>query len=211
MFPVFNYRHFFEISCLQILYFLKINGVIFVAFYLLNREIMYTKQLHSIIKFSAIAIILSLVFFQCSSSKKSANQNTKLTGEDVRNMVNNKDFIFVAERVLPFRGSSRLLTSEYDVTVKKDSLISYLPFFGRAYQAPIDPSKGGMQFTSTNFSYEVNANKNNGWDVIIKPKDYHEVQQFSFRIFENGSASLNVINTNKDPISFNGHVEKFKE
>src|SRR5665647_3433390 len=84
MFPVFNYRDFFKISCLQILHFLKINGVIFVAFYLLNREIMYTKQLHSIIKFSAIAIILSLLFFQCSSSKKSTNQNTKLTAEDVR-------------------------------------------------------------------------------------------------------------------------------
>lgn len=165
---------------------------------------MKTKFIQSFMKFSAIAIILSLFFYQCSSSKKSVSLNA----DDVKNMVNNKDFIFVAERVNPLRGRSRSLTSEYDVTVKKDSLVSYLPYFGRAYQAPLNPSEGGIQFTFTNFSYDVNPAKNNSWNVVIKPKDYQEVQQFSFSIFDNGSATLNVTNTNKDPISFYGHVKK---
>jgi len=112
--------------------------------------------------------------------------------------------------VNPLRGRSRTLTSEYDVKINNDSLVSYLPYFGRAYQAPMDPSQGGIQFTSTSFSYEVNANGKNGWDVIIKPKDYQDVQQLSFTIFDNGSATLNVVSTQKDPISFNGNVEPIK-
>jgi len=167
---------------------------------------MKTKNIRSFLKFSAIAVLLSALLFQCSSSKKTVSLNA----DDVKNMVNNKEFIFVADRVNPLRGRSRTLTSEYDVKINNDSLVSYLPYFGRAYQAPMDPSQGGIQFTSTSFSYEVNANGKNGWDVIIKPKDYQDVQQLSFTIFDNGSATLNVVSTQKDPISFNGNVEPIK-
>jgi hypothetical protein len=109
------------------------------------------------------------------------------------------------------RGAARYLTSRYDVVVKKDTVNCYLPFFGRAFQAPMDPSKGGIQFRSTNFSYTVTPKNNNQWDVTIKPNDYGDVQQLYFNIFSNGTASLNVVNTHRDPISFTGHVEKINK
>lgn len=168
---------------------------------------MKSKYVQSCMRFSAIAILLSIFLFQCTPTQKAVD----LKSGDINNMVNSHEFVFVTDRVTPLRGRTRNLTSTYDVTVKKDSLVSYLPFFGRAYQAPMNSIEGGIQFTSTNFSYEVNARKNNGWDVIIKPKDYRDVQQFSFSIFDNGSATLNVTSTYKDPISFSGHVEKIKE
>ncbi len=74
----------------------------------------------------------------------------------------------------------------------------------------MNPSEGGIHFTSTNFSYDATTGKNNSWNVVIKPKDQSDVQQLSFNIFDNGSADLNVTSTSKDPISFNGHVEKVK-
>ena len=168
---------------------------------------MKTTTYWSFLKIAAILLIVSVSFVQCSSSKKSVS----LTGSDVSEMVNSKNFTFVAEQVNPLRGRSRQLTSEYDVTLKNDSLVSYLPYFGRAYQAPMDPSQGGIQFTSTNFSYAANPNKKGGWMVNIIPKDYQPVQQMTFTIFENGNASLNVTSTSKDPISFNGHVRRNKK
>lgn len=151
--------------------------------------------------------ILSTLFFSCSSSKKA----TKLNVEDISGMINAGNFTFVAERVNPLRGSSRILTSSYDVLVKKDTINCYLPFFGRAYQAPIDPSKGGINFTSHNFTYNVTVKNNDEWQVYINPKDQQDVQQLLFQIFGNGTATLNVVNTNRDPISFYGHVEKNKD
>ncbi|HEY9343091.1 MAG TPA: DUF4251 domain-containing protein [Hanamia sp.] len=149
-------------------------------------------------------LFLALVFFQCTSSKKV----TAIQPGDVNTMIDAHEFKFIAERVTPLRGRMRHLTSSYDVTVKNDSLVSYLPFFGRAYQAPMNPSEGGIQFTSTQFSYEVNADKKNSWNVIIKPKDQQDVQQFLFTIFDNGTATLNVTSTNRDPISFYGNIQK---
>lgn len=149
-------------------------------------------------------LFLALGFFQCTSSKKSI----AIEPGDALTMINAHEFKFIAERVTPLRGRMRHLTSSYDVTVKKDSLVSYLPYFGRAYQAPMDPSKGGIQFTSTQFSYEVNADKKNSWNVILKPGDQPDVQQFLFTIFENGTATLNVTSTHRDPISFYGNIQK---
>lgn len=168
---------------------------------------MKTKNIEKLVSASFVALLISILLFSCSSSKNAV----KLNSDEVRNIVDSSRFVFVAERVIPLRGTSRYLTSRYDVVVKKDTVNCYLPFFGRAFQAPIDPSKGGIQFTSTNFSYNVTAKNNNDWEVIIKPKDYTDVQQLDFNIFGNGTATLNVVNTHRDPISFTGPIERINQ
>ena len=167
---------------------------------------MKTAHHRLFLKLLVLSLLVSTSLVHCSGSKKSVG----ITGSDISTMVNNKNFRFVAEQVNPLRGRSRQLTSEYDVLLKGDSLISYLPYFGRAYQAPMNPSQGGIQFTSTNFSYSANLNKKGAWVVNIIPKDYQDIQQFTFTIFENGNAGLNVTSTSKDPISFNGRIKKSK-
>ncbi len=171
---------------------------------------MKTTKYQPFLKFFFLGIFISItstVFLSCSSSKKAE----KLNVEDIRSMINAQRFTFVAERVNPLRGSSRILTSNYDVKVKKDTIICYLPYFGRAYQAPIDPSKGGIDFKSFNYTYNVTLKNNDEWQVYIDPKDYTDVQQLYFQIFGNGTATLNIISTNRDAISFYGHIEKIND
>lgn len=169
---------------------------------------MKTKKNRSFIRFSILGLLVSFFLVQCTATKKIE----KLTSGDIKSMIDSSRFVFNAERVNPLRGRTRYLTSSYDVTVKKDSVESFLPYFGRAYQAPMDPSKGGIQFTSTDFSYMVNSGrKDDQWDVVIKPKDNNNVQEMRFNIFGNGTASLNVTSTHKDAISFTGHIERIKK
>ena len=168
---------------------------------------MKRKNIGKIVSLSFFILSISMVLYSCSSSKSAG----KLNSTEVKNIVDSSRFVFVAERVNPSRGASRYLTSRYDVVVKKDTVNCYLPYFGRAYQAPMDPSKGGIQFISTNFSYNLTAKNNNQWEVTIKPNDYEDVQQLYFNIFENGTASLNVVSAHRDPISFTGHIERIKQ
>jgi hypothetical protein len=167
---------------------------------------MKRKNIVKLVALSVFALLISMVLYSCSSSKSTV----KLNSDEVRDIVDSSRFVFVAERVNPLRGASRYLTSRYDVVVKKDTVNCYLPYFGRAYQAPMDPSKGGIQFTSTNFSYNLTAKSNNQWEVTIRPNDYMDVQQLYFNIFENGTASLNVVSGHRDAISFTGHIERIK-
>lgn len=147
---------------------------------------------------------MSVVLF--SATMASAQ---KLDKASVQNAVNSKQFVFKAQTVLPMAGKSRFLTTDYDVKVLGDSLVSYLPYFGRAYNVTYG-DRGGIDFTSTQFDYKVKPRKKGGWDVSIETNDVKDNQRFNFSISEDGYAYLQVISNNRQPISFNGYIVERK-
>jgi Domain of unknown function (DUF4251) len=88
--------------------------------------------------------------------------NVSAQGKDstIKIIVENRQFVFHAQTALPSTGGSRQLTSAYDLKVLKDSLISYLPYFGRAYSTTYGATDGGLNFTSTKFDYKASTRKN---------------------------------------------------
>ena len=90
--------------------------------------------------------------------------------------------------------------------VMGDSIVTYLPYFDRAYSAPVNLSQGGIQFTSTDFNYTVES-KRKEWIIVIKPREPVDVRELTLRVFKNGSASLMVNSTNRQSISYNGVIE----
>lgn len=168
---------------------------------------MKKQYFKSRMKVTFVIIFLSFFLMRCSSTKKAVSLNEN----DVKNIIDSSQFTFVAERMNPLRGASRILTSYYDVEVKKDSLSSFLPFFGRSFQAPMDPSKSPLEFHSYNFTYKVQQKNNDQWQVFINPNDRQEIQQLLFTIFNNGTATLNLVSTNRDAISFYGHIVRNKQ
>lgn len=123
-----------------------------------------------------------------------------------RAMVEAKNYVFTAQLAQPQNGRTVNLTSEYDLTVRPDSVIAWLPYFGRAYVAPINPSEGGIKFTSTDFEYIVEKKKKHSWEIAINPRDASGVQQLNLTIFDNGTASLRVNSLNRQGITFRGYV-----
>ena len=137
-----------------------------------------------------------------------AKEKTELT---TRQMLETKNFIFKAQTVNPQRGRLRQLTSEYDVVVTSDTVIAFLPYFGRAYSAPIDPTEGGIKFTSGKFDYSLTAGRKKSWTLKIKPDDIKDVQDLYFTIFENKKATLLVNSMNRESILFNGYIIEGKD
>jgi hypothetical protein len=131
----------------------------------------------------------------------------KAQDKNVASLIESKNFVFVAETANPLSGQFRQLTSEYDLRVLGDSIVAFLPYFGRAFSAPIDPNQGGIQFTSTDFEYSQQTRKKGGWNINIKPKDTRDVRQMNLFIRQNGNASLQVTSNNRQSISYNGRIE----
>lgn len=123
-------------------------------------------------------------------------------------LINAQDYRFVAQTAIPMGGPTKHLSSGYDFTVSKDSVVAYLPYYGRAYTAPIDPTKGGVQFISTQFDYKVDSTKKGGWEITIKPKDNRDVNQINLSVSSAGYASLRVTSVNRQAISYSGEVVK---
>ena len=129
----------------------------------------------------------------------------------IKELIDAGSYVFKAQTALPMGGRTRQLTSDYDVKVAKDSILTYLPYFGRAYTAPIDPSQGGIHFTSTNFDYISTPKKKGGWNILIKPKENIDAKQLILDISSSGFANLQVLSNNRQSISFAGYVTNRKK
>ncbi|SHF65791.1 DUF4251 domain-containing protein [Pedobacter caeni] len=108
-------------------------------------------------------------------------------------------------------GMIQLSGSQYQLKINKDSVEAYLPYYGRAYTASMNPDDSGIKFKSKKFSYKTTKKKKGGWIINIAPKDNREVQNLSLSVSENGYAVLNVNSNNRQSISFNGTIAEPKE
>lgn len=152
-------------------------------------------------------LLLLLILGAGSFAQTSVKPKESEKAKKIKELISSRNYVFQAQTVFPMSGRTRQIAGEgYDVSVSKDTVNSYLPYFGRAYSAPIDPSKGGIQFISKSFEYTEAPGKKGGWDITIKPKDIRDVQQLFLSVSEDGYASLQVTSTNRQAISFNGVI-----
>ncbi len=141
-----------------------------------------------------------------------SNKNTLFTSiqktDSLETAIEAPRFTFIANIVSPTRGQVRNLTSNYDLKVTKDTIIAYLPFFGRAYTAPLSSEEAGIMFTSTQFSYTKKQTKHGGWLITIKTKDTKSRFELYLSISKNGYTSLNVVSIDRESITFMGEIKQ---
>lgn len=147
----------------------------------------------------------TVIFLQVAFAQETEKETA------IKNLVESGNYVFEAQSAMPLRGQVRQLTFGYDLRVSKDTLASYLPYFGRAYVAPINLSESGLSFTSTDYNYAVKPRRKGGWDVTIQTNDQKDNKRMLLRIQESGYASLQVTSNDRQPISFNGIITERKK
>ncbi len=151
-------------------------------------------------KWIAILSITAFTFSACN--KNMVPQDEIPTAQ----LISNKQYTFLAETANPVGGTSIRLSNGYDLVVKPDEVIATLPYYGRAYTA--DRNFAGIRFTSTRFTYNATASEKRGWDITIQPEDVPEIQEMRLTIHADGYATLYVISTNRQAISYYGRLGK---
>lgn len=159
------------------------------------------------------------------------NANAQTDKATTTKIVNEKNFIFVATSAIPLNtnevskilnkmagpptGSTiNLNTDNYDLRITPDSLISYLPFYGRAFNGTSyggSNDESGYKFTSTKFTYETIKGRKKGWNIAIQTKDVKDNVQMNLSISEGGYATLSIVSINKQSITFNGYLKEAKK
>jgi hypothetical protein len=157
-----------------------------------------------------LLVVIFLVFNTASAQNKKKEREAKRI-EEVKQLLTDRMYVFEATYMTPMRGASKSLTSDYDMSVTRDSLVSYLPYYGQASQAPMDPTKNALEFTSTRFEYSVKTLQKGGWEITIIPRDNRDLQKMFMTVSTDGYATLRVTSTYRDPISFDGTIEAPKK
>ena len=151
----------------------------------------------------ALLVVASFVL-SCSSSAPAAGGQTTTS---IATAIDSSDWTFIVDQVRAQEGMSRQPNGTYSVIYKPKKLNVYLPYFGRAYSgAEVFQGKSALDFVSTDFVVQTASKEAGQWRLVFKPNDQRQVQSMSFTVFSNGTASLDVIMTNRSPMSFSGRI-----
>ena len=148
---------------------------------------------------------LALVMLSgCASSEeraaRAAEQKKKVTAA-----LTERKYKIAVDRMYPSRGSSKSVSYGYGVEVRNDSLISYLPYFGRAYSVPYGGGKG-LNFSERIDSYQESLEKNGKRHIEIGLKNEEDTYLYRIEVFDNGSSSIDVQARQREPISYSGNM-----
>jgi hypothetical protein len=150
-----------------------------------------------------LALLTATLLSSCGTTQTTAEKEQKALR--IREMVASSHFTFNAEYAHPMNFRPIYLTSPYSLSVTKDTVQAFLPYYGRAYVAPMDPTKGGIEFSTTDFNYDFVKGKRSGnWQVTIKASGTDRHYTLYLDIWENGSARLTVNDPNRQSLSFEG-------
>ena len=129
--------------------------------------------------------------------------------QSITDLVALRSYVFEIQTVLPLSSNPGTVNPDYTLSVTPDKIISRLPYYGRAYVAPLNANDAGIEFSSDSFTYNETKNRK-GWQILIKPGK-QKVQQMTLNISENGYANLTVISSDRQQISYRGIVKKHTE
>jgi hypothetical protein len=121
--------------------------------------------------------------------------------------ITSRQFTFIAQTALPATGTVRQLSGgDYDIKVADQKVDVYLPFFGRAYVAPINPAEGGFKFTTSDFTYTASPARRGGWNISIKPNDVKDVRELTLSISKSGYGLARIMSNSRQTMAFNGYI-----
>ena len=160
-----------------------------------------------------IRIIFSLLLITAMSmptlSAQTKKEKKELKKQAVEKLVTSGKYKINVNRALPARGRSVTLTSPYSVEIRNDSVISYLPYYGRAYSIPYGGGEG-LNFKAPLTDYKLEWDKKETAKIKFSARREDKFD-FSIDVFSNGSSTIFVNMQNRQSISFQGELDMPEE
>lgn len=160
----------------------------------------------NILKHSGIAALIAMAgLISCGSSKNTAGNIDPVV---FRQGLDSGSWLFTVTNIIPQSGGARQPNGVYTMSYSVKELNVNLPYFGRAYSgADVFNSPDPLSFVSKEFTVDKQRMKDDKWRFVFKPSDQPQLQSITCEIYDNGSASLDVILSNRSPISYKGTVK----
>ena len=151
-----------------------------------------------------LALLALVVLSGCATAEERAARAAERIAK-VKTALTERNYKIGIERMYPMKGGAKSVSSSYSVEVRNDSLFSYLPYFGRAYQIPYGGGKG-LNFSERIGSYQESQKKNGQRHIEIGVKNDEDTYIYTIDVFDNGSSQINVQPRQREPISYSGDM-----
>ena len=125
--------------------------------------------------------------------------------EIIKKQIENRNFKIDISKAIP-QGERSVPLSLNSITVRNDSLISDLPYFGRSFAIPYGGSNG-LIFSVPIQKMKVTEGKKGKQNIVINVETDEDDFRYNITIFPNGTSNVSVSMQNRNPISYFGRIE----
>ena len=148
-----------------------------------------------------LALLVDIPTLSAQSKKEKKEQKK----EAVKKLIESENYKIDVNTAMPMRGRSIPLTSLYSLEIRNDSVISYLPYYGRAYSIPYGGGDG-LNFKAVLKEYSMKMDKKGNAVIEFIARNPEDRYEYRVKVFPNGSASIDVNMQNRQSISFQGEL-----
>lgn len=153
-----------------------------------------------------ILLCLSGMFAMQSATAQSRSEKKAQTERNVREAINADHYKINVDYMQPMKGRSRALTSDHSIEIRNDSVFSYLPYFGVAYNVPYGGGKG-LIFNAPITGYRKESLKKGKTRIDFKTGNEEDKYEYSLTIYSDGSANIHIQPMNRQAISYSGELD----
>lgn len=156
-------------------------------------------------KYSFILFMTMLACLSCATQQERAERRA-LMRKAVAEAVENKRMHIDITSMSTLRYGSRMVTPDFYLELLGDSIRSYLPYLGQAYQAPMASPSQGLNFDAHIQSIKESHPKKDLSRLEIGVKTTEDTYLYTIELYNSGKAFIHVRSTHRDPISFDGDL-----
>ena len=138
-------------------------------------------------------------------SGQNKKEKKELKKEAVTGVLESANYKINVDAALPMGGQYITLSTPYSLEVKNDSLFSYLPYYGRAYNIPYGGGKG-LIFNALIENYRMDIHPKGNAAIRFSARSPEDYCNFHIKVFDNGSVTIDVTMQKRQAISFRGEI-----
>ena len=162
------------------------------------------KQTMKLTRWIVVALLLS-VLAACATKQERAERLAQ-TRQSIMEALANRQLRIEVRSMNTMRYGSKIVTSDFFLELRGDTLRSYLPYLGVAHQAPMGSPSEGLNFETVMKSYQQSNPKRDLARLEIEAKTKEDFFVYHIDVFYTGKAVISVRSQHRDPISFDGEV-----
>ena len=151
-----------------------------------------------------VLLVLSLAGCGTGNGLTKAEREALVTRQ-VQEGLDTRHYTIAVDWMKPLGGMPRHVSSNYELTVNGDEVVSYLPYVGEAYRLPYGGGKG-LNFKGTIENYTITYPTSNRSHIEFTVTNEEDSYFFRIDVFSNGKSIIDIIARDRDAISFDGEM-----
>ena len=154
---------------------------------------------------ACLLAMATVLLVGCATKAERAAQLAE-QGRMVAAALQQRHYSIDIQQMTPRQGGLRTVSYGFSLEVKGDTLVSYLPYFGRVYSAPYAGSGKGLNFTERIRKYTDEQPKPGLRRVRVKVANEEDTYLFTISVYEGGQATIDLQARERESVSYSGEL-----